>query len=157
MLTIRFAEAQDSLQILNFIKALADFEKLSADVIATEEKIRKTLFEEKSAEVLIAFWHNEPAGFALFFSNYSTFLAQKGIYLEDLFVDPTLRGKGIGKKLLKHLAQIAKDRNCGRLEWSVLDWNKDAIDFYVSIGAKPNDGWTMYRMTEQTIADFTQS
>lgn len=156
MLTIRFAEAQDSLHILNFIKALADFEKLSSAVIATEEKIRKTLFEEKSAEVLIAFWNHQPAGFALFFSNYSTFLAQKGIYLEDLFVNPELRGKGIGKKLLKQLAQIAKERNCGRLEWSVLDWNKDAIDFYVSIGAKPNDEWTTYRMNEKTIAEFAK-
>ncbi|MBC7464349.1 MAG: GNAT family N-acetyltransferase [Bdellovibrio sp.] len=157
MLTIRYAEPQDSLQILKFIKALAEYEKLSAEVVATEEKLRQTLFEEKSAEVLIAFWNNEPAGFALFFSNYSTFLAQKGIYLEVLFVNPELRGKGIGKKLLKHLAQIAKDRNCGRLEWSVLDWNKDAIDFYVSIGAKPNDEWTTYRMNEKTIAEFTKN
>lgn len=154
MLEIRFATAEDSGQILEFIKALADYEKLSHAVVATEASLRKTLFEDHEAEVLMAYWNNEPAGFALFFHNYSTFLAQKGIYLEDLFVNPKLRGLGIGKSLLQHLTNIALKRNCGRLEWSVLDWNKPAIDFYISIGAKPNDEWTSYRLDEKAMRHF---
>lgn len=154
MLKIRFACSEDAGQILKFIKALAEYEKLSHAVVATEETLRKTLFEDKEAEVLMAFWNEEPAGFALFFHNYSTFLAQKGIYLEDLFVNPNLRGLGIGKSLLQRLTEIALERNCGRLEWSVLDWNKPAIDFYISIGAKPNEEWTSYRLDEKAMRHF---
>jgi GNAT superfamily N-acetyltransferase len=153
-LQIRFAQPSDLPHILNFIKALADYEKLSADVIATENNLRTSLFENKDAEVLIAFYDNEPAGFALFFHNYSTFLAQKGIYLEDLYVHSSLRGKGIGKKLLQRLTEVAIDRNCGRLEWAVLDWNTPAIDFYLAIGAKANSEWTTYRLTENDMKKF---
>ncbi|MFZ3231216.1 MAG: GNAT family N-acetyltransferase [Pseudobdellovibrio sp.] len=157
MLSIRFATPADTPQILTFIKALAEYEKLSEDVIATEPMLLHTLFVEKAAEVLIATWNNKPAGFALFFHNYSTFLAQKGIYLEDLFVAQAFRGFGIGKALLKHLAQLALNRNCGRFEWSVLDWNKPAINFYLSLGAKPNNEWTNYRMTKTAMENFTRS
>jgi len=157
MLTIRFATSDDCPVILNFIKALAEFEKLQHEVVATEENLRSSLFSEKSAEVLLAFWDNKPAGFALFFYNYSTFLAQKGLYLEDLFVAPEFRSFGIGKSLLQKLSRIAVERNCGRLEWSVLDWNTRAIKFYLSIGAKPNDEWTTYRMTEPVLKKFSES
>lgn len=159
MLNIRFASADSQNSpdigiILSFIKGLAVYEKLEDQVVATEAKLFQSLFVEKAAEVLIAEWDGKPAGFALFFHNYSTFLAQKGIYLEDLYVDPNLRGQGLGKALLKRLAEIALERQCGRLEWSVLDWNKPAIDFYVSIGAKPNDEWTIYRMVKESMLNF---
>lgn len=126
--------------ILSFIKDLAEYEKLSHAVEATEEKLGATLFSV--AKVLIATWEGDPAGFALFFPTYSTFLAKPGIYLEDLFVKPHLRGKGIGRALLKALAEKTE----GRLEWSVLDWNEPSIRFYKSLGAKPMDDWTMYRL-----------
>lgn len=157
MLNIRFATVSDTPQILKFITALAEYEKLGDTVVATEQKLKESLFEQNAAEVLIATWNNEPAGFALFFSNYSTFLAQKGIYLEDLFVAKELRGKGIGKALLLKLSTIAIERNCGRLEWSVLDWNTPAIEFYKSIGAKPNDGWTVYRLNDEALKAFTRT
>lgn len=155
MLEIRFATAGDVPTILSFIRGLAEYEKLANEVIATEELLRETLFSQnKFAEVLIANWNSQPAGFALFFHNYSTFLAKPGIYLEDLFVLPEFRGHGLGKGLLHRLSQIALQRNCGRLEWSVLDWNSPAIEFYKSIGATPNDEWTTYRMTEKNMRRF---
>jgi GNAT superfamily N-acetyltransferase len=154
-LFIRKAEIADCPLILEFIKGLAEYEKLLHEVVATPELLKETLFgAQPKAEVLIAEWNKQPAGFALFFHNYSTFLGRPGIYLEDLFVLPSLRAHGIGKGLLKHLAQIAVERNCGRLEWSVLDWNKPAIDFYVSIGASPMDEWTIYRLTGENLKSF---
>lgn len=154
---IREATKQDAKIIVDFIKALAIYEKLEHEAIATEEKIIATLFGEKRfAECLIAESNNKPAGFALFFHNYSTFLAKPGIYLEDLFVQPEFRGQGIGKALLQRLAQLALERNCGRLEWSVLDWNKPAIDFYMDLGAKPMSEWTVFRMTETEMKTFVK-
>lgn len=148
MLTIRQARIDDVPVILNFIKGIAEYEKLSHEVETTEEKLVQTLFAEHAyAEVLLAFEYNTPVGFALFFYNYSTFRARPGIYLEDLFVLPEHRGKGYGKALLESLIAIAKEKNCGRVEWSVLDWNTPAIDFYKSMGAKPMDEWTVFRIT----------
>lgn len=151
-LQIRAATAADAAQILAFIRALAVYEKLEHMVVADEAQLHKTLFGERpAAEVRIAEWQGQPAGFALFFHNYSTFLGKPGIYLEDLFVLPEFRGKGIGKALLIHLAQLAVERDCGRLEWSVLDWNTPAIDFYKSLGAVPMDEWTVYRVTGDAL------
>lgn len=133
--------------ILQFIKELAKYEKLSAQVVATEEILCEKLFgNKKYAEVLLAYVDATPVGFALFFHNFSTFLGKPGIYLEDLYVIPEMRGKKIAKKLLAFLAKLTIDRDCGRLEWWVLDWNKPAIDFYKSIGAKPMDEWTVHRV-----------
>ncbi|MFY7998126.1 MAG: GNAT family N-acetyltransferase [Candidatus Kapaibacteriota bacterium] len=152
-LDIRPASIDDVSIILDCIKALADYEKLTHEVIATEEALRTTLFGERpAAEVVIGYTENGiPAGFAIFFSNYSTFLAKPGIYLEDLFVKPEFRGKGFGKAMLIYLARIAQERGCGRLEWSVLDWNTPAIDFYQSLGATPMDEWTVFRLTGATL------
>jgi GNAT superfamily N-acetyltransferase len=153
-MSLRIAPAteRDVPLILNFIKKLAEYEKLAHQVVATENRLREALFGSRpAAEVLIAYWDEEPAGFALFFHNFSTFLGRRGIYLEDLFVDPAQRGKGIGKALLIHLAKIAKERACGRLEWSVLDWNKPAIDFYKSLGAVPLEDWTQFRLTGEAL------
>lgn len=150
--TIRFASVDDIPVIQRFIFQLADYEKLAHEVKATQAQLTETLFGEKAyAEVLIAEHQNAPAGFALFFHNYSTFLAKPGIYLEDLFVLKEKRGLGIGKLLLKKLAQIAEQRDCSRLEWWVLDWNEPAIEFYHSLGAVPMDEWTVFRLTESEI------
>ncbi|MFN4023865.1 MAG: GNAT family N-acetyltransferase [Hyphomonas sp.] len=147
MPSIRFATDADVPVILRFIRALAAYEKLSHDCVATEESLRATLFGDRPyAEVLLIEDDGAAHGFALFFHNYSTFLAKPGIYLEDLFVDPAQRGKGYGKALLAKLAEIAVARGCGRLEWSVLDWNQPSIDFYLSLGARPMDEWTIYRL-----------
>jgi len=147
MTHIRFAQAADTAVILGFIRALAEYEKLEHECVATEETLRATLFGEKPyAEVLLIEEEGKAHGFALFFHNYSTFLARPGIYLEDLFVNPAARGKGYGKALLAKLAEIAVARGCGRLEWSVLDWNQPSIDFYLSLGARPMDEWTVYRV-----------
>ena len=133
--------------ILSFIRKLAEYEKLSHQVEATEDVLRETLFgEQRVAEVLIARLEEEPTGFALFFHNFSTFLGRSGIYLEDLFVEPVHRGKGIGKALLVEIARIAKARNCGRFEWAVLDWNRPAIEFYRRLGAMPLEDWTIFRV-----------
>ena len=149
---LRIAVENDVPVILNFIKALADYEKLSHEVAADENQLKKTLFgERKIAEVIIAEYKNQPAGFALFFHNYSTFLGKPGIYLEDLFVNPELRGKGIGKILLSYLGQLAIERDCGRIEWAVLDWNEPSINFYKNLGAKPMDEWTVFRVTGDGI------
>ena len=147
-LEIRVATAADVEIVLSYIKKLAEYERLLDHVQATEQKLLDTIFCDKPcAEVVIAFCDNEPVGFALFFQTYSTFLAQPGIYLEDLFVDQDQRGKGFGKALLVYLAKLAVDRGCGRLEWSVLDWNKPSIEFYESLGAKNQDTWNLYRLT----------
>jgi len=139
--------------ILEMIRGLADYEKLSHVVSATEEQLRHTLFgEHPGAEVLLAHWNGEPVGFALFFPNYSTFLAQPGIYLEDLFVRPHARGKGAGLALFTELARIAVARGCGRVEWAVLDWNEPSIRFYKKLGAVPMDEWTTFRLTSEPLA-----
>jgi GNAT superfamily N-acetyltransferase len=149
---IRFARPADVALIVHLIRSLSKFEKLEHMVVANEEKVRKALFGQRPyAETLIAELDGEPVGFALFFHNFSTFLAQPGIYLEDLFVEPAHRGAGIGRALLERLAQIAVERDCGRLEWAVLDWNKDAVGFYERLGATPNDEWTVYRLTGEAL------
>lgn len=151
-LSLRLATQHDVPQILRFIRALADYEKLLDMVVADEAKLTATLFGDKAyAEVVIADYAGQPAGFALFFHNYSTFLAKPGIYLEDLFVDPALRGKGIGKALITYLAKLAVERDCGRLEWAVLDWNQPAIDFYQSLGAQMLHDWRVNRVTGDTL------
>ncbi len=145
---IRTATIEDVPLILKFIKGIAAYEQLSNQVEATEEKIKETLFNDvRHAEVILAFDNETPVGFALFFHNYSTFRAKPGVYLEDLFVESEHRGKGFGKSLLLEVINIAKQRNCGRVEWSVLDWNTPAIDFYKSMGAEAMDGWTTFRIT----------
>ncbi|MCG3161256.1 MAG: hypothetical protein JMDDDDMK_02407 [Acidobacteria bacterium] len=149
---IKAATASDAPVILSFIKKLAVYEKLADEVTATEDTLRETLFgERRYAEVIIGYHRGEPAGFALFFHNYSTFLGRPGIYLEDLYVDEQHRGKGFGKALLAHLARLTKERNCGRLEWSVLDWNEPSINFYKSLGARPMDDWTIFRVTGEAL------
>ena len=149
---IRPATERDASLILDMIKALAEYEKLSHAVMATEETIRVSLFgAHPAAEVIIASVGDEPAGFALFFHNYSTFLAQRGLYLEDLFVKPEYRGHGVGRALLERLASIALERGCGRFEWSVLDWNEPAIGFYKRLGAVPMDEWTIFRVTGDAL------
>ena len=151
-LEIRFAERADVPLIVHLIKSLAEYEKLEHMVVATDEKVDRALFGKRPyAETIIAELDGKPAGFALFFHNFSTFLAQPGIYLEDLFVEPEHRGSGIGRALLERLAQIAVERDCGRLEWAVLDWNKEAIGFYERLGATPNDEWTVYRLTGEAL------
>ena len=150
-MTFRFAEETDSPLILKFIRALADYEKMSDQVVATEELLREWIFEKRKAEVLFVCDGGKEVGFALFFHNFSTFLGRAGIYLEDLYVFPEYRGRGYGKALLKKLAQIAVERGCGRLEWSCLDWNQPSIEFYLSLGAVPMDDWTMYRLTGETL------
>lgn len=153
MLRIRPAVPADTPLILELIRALADYEKLLDRCVASEERLAATLFGPRAyAETLIAEWDGEPAGFALFFHNYSTFLARPGIYLEDLFVKPERRGKGIGKALLKRLAELAVERECGRVEWAVLTWNEPSIGFYKSLGAVPLDDWRVFRLTGDALA-----
>ena len=150
--TLRSATANDVSLIRELIEGLAEYERLRHECHATDDLLRASLFGERAyAEVVIAEWDGVPAGFALFFHNYSTFLARPGIYLEDLFVRPTHRGRGIGEALLRHLAVLAVSRGCGRLEWSVLDWNSDAIGFYKKLGARPQDDWTVYRVTGDAL------
>lgn len=152
MFAIRTAIEADVPLILTFIRALAEYEKLAHAVVATEEQLHSTLFGEKRyAEVLIGEEDGTPVGFALFFHNYSTFLARPGLYLEDLFVKPEKRGRGYGKALLVRLAQIAKERQCGRFEWAVLDWNTSAIEFYKSLGARAVDDWTIFRVDGEAL------
>lgn len=148
---IRFAEEKDVKLILDFIKELADYEKLLDEVVATEDILRETLFEKKSAEVIIAEHEGVPVGFALFFHNFSTFLGRPGLYLEDLYIRPEMRGKGYGKILLSFLAKLAVDRKCGRFEWWCIDWNEPSISFYKSIGAVPMDEWTVYRVHNEAL------
>ncbi len=154
MLTIRCATALDVSLILDFIRALALYERAAAEVVADEERLRETLFgESPQAKVLLALWEGSPVGFAVYFFSYSTWLARKGLYLEDLFVLPEARGKGAGKALLQRLARIAVEEGCGRLEWSVLDWNQPAIDFYLSLGAVPQSEWTRYRLSGAALQE----
>ena len=149
---IRSATKSDVPTILSFVKKLADYERLSHEVIATEESLRKTLFgRQPGAEVAIGYCKEEAVGFVLFFHNYSTFLGRPGIYIEDLFVDEAYRRRGFGRALLLHVARLARERGCGRLEWSVLDWNKPAIDFYKNLGAAPMSDWTVFRVTGESL------
>ena len=151
-ITIRPAQADDAAIILEFIKELAEYERLAHTVVATEESLRLALFGARpAAEALVAELEGAPVGFALFFANFSTFVGRAGIYLEDLYVRPTALGRGVGKALLVRLAKMAVERRCGRMEWSVLDWNEPAIQFYKSIGAKPLEEWTMYRLAGQSL------
>ena len=151
-LHIRPAVAGDGALVFTFIHGLAEYENLAHQVLATPESVENTLLgPAPAAEVLIAEWGQQPAGFALFFPNYSTFLAQPGIYLEDLFVLPEFRGRGIGKALLARLAGMAIERGYGRLDWSVLDWNQPAIDFYEGLGARALDDWMQYRLTGEAL------
>ena len=149
---IRPATAEDTPVVLQMIRGLAEYEKLTHVFVATEKKIRATLFgDHPAADVLLAFDDAECVGFAVFFPTYSTFLAQPGIFLEDIFVKPHARGRGIGLALLKRIAAIAQARGCGRMEWDVLDWNEPAITFYKKLGATPVDGWTKYRLTGEAL------
>lgn len=146
-LQLRPARVEDTAVILGFVRELAEYEKLLDKCVATEEGLARQLFGERPmAEVILAEWNGEPVGFALFFHNFSTFLAKPGVYLEDLYVRPTMRGKGIGKALLLELARMGKERGCGRLEWSVLDWNTPSIEFYKGLGAVAQDDWTTFRL-----------
>ena len=152
---IREATVDDAGLILNFITQLAIYEKAEHEVLATEAAIRNSLFHEgTTTHGLICSLEDKPVGFAVYFFNYSTWLAKPGLYLEDLYVLPDHRGSGAGKALLKYLAKVAVDRDCGRFEWSVLDWNEPAIRFYESLGAQPQDEWTVYRMTENSLVEL---
>lgn len=154
-LAIRPAERADVPVIAELIRGLARFEKLEHEVTMTEDRLTASLFgERRYAETLIAEQGGGPVGFALFFHNFSTFLAQPGIYLEDLFVLPEHRSRGIGRALLKELARLAVERGCGRLEWAVLDWNRDAIGFYERLGARPNSEWTVYRLAGEALTSL---
>lgn len=155
-LTFRYAQEKDTEKILYFIRELASYENMLDEVIATEDLLKKQIFEDKKAEVIFAMENDKEVGFALFFHNFSTFLGRAGLYLEDLYVLPEHRSKGYGKELLKKLAAIALERGCGRLEWWCLDWNKPSIDFYLSLGAKPMDEWTVYRITGDTLKKLAE-
>lgn len=154
---IRFAQINDVPLILEFIKELAEYEKMPHEVMATEEVLSESLFERRSAEVLIGEYQEKPVCFALFFYNFSTFLGKPGIYLEDLFVKPEMRGKGIGKIMLSYLAKLALERKCGRLEWWCLDWNEPAIAFYKHLGALPMTDWTVYRVCDDRLNTLASS
>jgi len=150
----RFAERKDVGKILFFIKQLAEYEKLANEVVADEQTLEEWIFDKHGAEVVFAVVEGKEVGFALFFHNFSTFVGRSGLYLEDLFVLPEYRGFGYGKGLLQKLASIAVERKCGRMEWVCLDWNKPSIDFYLSIGAEPMTGWTIYRLAGDTLNKF---
>jgi GNAT superfamily N-acetyltransferase len=155
---IRPATETDAPVILSFIKQLARYEKLSHEVVATEASIRETLFgARRVAEVAIGYYSEKPVGFVLFFHNYSTFLARPGLYIEDLFVDENYRRRGFGRALLLHVARLAQERRCGRLEWSVLDWNEPAIEFYKKLGAVAMSDWTIYRVTGDSLSRLANS
>lgn len=150
-LTFRNAEREDAALILQFIKELAEYEKMLDEVVADEATLEEWIFDKQKAEVIFAMEDGEEIGFALFFHNFSTFLGRAGIYLEDLYVRPAYRGKGCGRAILKRLASIAKERGCGRLEWWCLDWNKPSIDFYLSMDAEPMSDWTVYRVSGEAL------
>lgn len=152
--TFRFAERKDCKLILDFIKKLASYEKMSDDVVATESLLEEWIFDKKKAEVIFAVVDGKEVGFVLFFHNFSTFLGRAGIYLEDLFVLEEYRGNGYGKALLKKLAQITRERGCGRLEWCCLDWNTPSVDFYLALGAERMDDWTTFRLSGDTLTNF---
>lgn len=155
-LTFRYAVRKNIPLILQFIRDLAEYEKLLDEVVADEATLEEWIFDQKKAEVIFAMKEGKEIGFALFFHNFSTFLGRAGLYLEDLFVLPEYRGKGYGKQLLKKLASIAVQRKCGRLEWWCLDWNQSSIDFYLSLGAEPMSDWTVYRISGDTLQDLAQ-
>lgn len=157
MTEIRAATKADVPVVFEMIRALAEYERLSHEVTATEEGLRRTLFGERpAAEVLLAFHERQAVGFALFFSTYSTFLGKAGLYLEDLYIKPEARGLGIGLALLVKLAQLGVERDCGRVEWEVLDWNEPSIAFYKKLGAQPLDDWTRYRLTGEALRALSQ-
>ena len=151
---IRRAEERDAALLLDFIRRLADYEKRLQEVVATEEDIKSVVFERKIAEALIAEHMGKPAGFAIFFYNFSTFLGKPGIYIEDLFVSPEFRGKGLGKLIFSFIAKLAIQRNCGRVEWTVLTWNEPAINFYKKIGALPKDEWMLYKINGNALKEL---
>lgn len=153
---LKFAEEKDVPVILGFIKELASYENLTHEVVATEELLKQSLFERRMAEVIIGEYEGKPVGFALFFHNFSTFLGRPGIYLEDLYIMPEMRGKGFGKALLSFLARLAVERDCGRLEWACLDWNQPSINFYRQLGAVPKDEWTVYRVSGGTMTRLAE-
>lgn len=152
----RYAERKDVALILQWIKELADYEKMLDQVVADEATLEEWIFDKQKAEVIFAMEEGEEVGFALFFHNFSTFLGRAGLYLEDLYVRPEHRGKGYGKAILEKLAAIAVERGCGRLEWWCLDWNKPSIDFYLSLGAEPMVDWTVYRMAGDTLQELAK-
>jgi len=151
---LRFAVPEDTKLILDFIRELAEYEKLLHEVAADEDVLKESLFNRKTAEVIIGEYEGKPVSYALFFHNFSTFLGRPGIYIEDLYVKPEMRGKGIGKTMLSFLAKLAKERNCGRLEWWCLNWNLPSINFYKGLGAVPMEDWTVYRVTEKTLDEL---
>lgn len=157
-MSLRFRNAQrnDVGLILQFIRELADYEKMLSEVVADEATLEEWIFDKQKAEVIFALEGEKEVGFALYFHNFSTFLGRAGIYLEDLYVKPEYRGKGYGKAILKKLASIAVERGCGRLEWWCLDWNKPSIDFYRSLGAEPMDDWTVYRIAGETLTNLAK-
>ena len=153
-LTFRSAERKDVPLILEFIRALAEYEHMADQVVADEATLEEWLFDRRKAEVIFAVLEGKEVGFALFFHNFSTFLGRAGLYLEDLFVLPEVRGRGVGKAILKHLAALAVERGCGRLEWWCLDWNEPSIAFYRSLGAEPMSDWTVYRLAGDTLRNL---
>lgn len=152
--SFRFAEPEDTGLIFDFVKKLAAYEHLLSQVVADEATLRDWIFAKGRAEVLFAVADGKEVGFALFFYNFSTFIGRAGLYLEDLFVLPECRGSGYGKALLCRLAQLAQERGCGRMEWACLDWNRPSIDFYRSLGARPMEDWTVYRLSGKTLRDL---
>ena len=153
----RFASEQDIDLIFDFIKGIAEYEKMSDQVVADENLLREWIFEKKRAEVIFAMENGKEVGFALFFHNFSTFLGRGGLYLEDLFVKPEYRGRGYGKGLIRELSRISVERGCGRMEWCCLDWNRPSIDFYLSLGAIPMNEWTTYRLTGDRLSALAKS
>jgi GNAT superfamily N-acetyltransferase len=152
---IRQTEEKDAALLLDFIRRLADYEKRLHEVTAAEEDIRSAIFDRKVAEAIIAEYKGRPVGFAIFFHNFSTFLGKPGIYIEDLFVCPEFRGKGLGKRLFSYIAQLAVSRNCGRVEWTVLTWNEPAINFYKKIGAVPKNEWMLYKLSGKALDELS--
>lgn len=155
-LTFRYANREDTGLILQFIKELAEYEKMLNEVVADEKTLEEWIFDKQKAEVFFALEDGKEVGFAIYFYNFSSFLGRAGIYLEDIFIRPEYRRKGYGKAMLRKLASIAVERGCGRLEWSCLDWNKPSIDFYLSLGAIPMSDWTVYRITGDTLTSLAE-
>jgi GNAT superfamily N-acetyltransferase len=150
--TIRFAKPEDAPLVFAFIQGIAEYEKLSHELEATEDDIRRALSgDSPRVEVLLADWAGEPAAFALFFHNFSSFVGRRGLYLEDLYVKPEYRGRGLGRRLLLELVRLARERGCGRMEWIALDWNRPAIDFYEQLGARPMNEWVLFRLSAENI------
>ncbi|HIX30977.1 MAG TPA: GNAT family N-acetyltransferase [Firmicutes bacterium] len=156
LLSFRAARREDVPLILEMIRALAEYEQLLSEVVATESVLEEWLFDKEKAEVLFPMLEGKEIGFALYFHNFSTFLGRAGLYLEDLYIQPAYRGRGYGRKVLQKLAQIAVERGCGRLEWWCLDWNAPSIAFYKNLGAQPMDEWTVYRLTGDTLRDLAE-